>query len=46
MSKPTHTVVMDLNGLATVVATSSVEVKCKGTSMTKATKIAEEINNA
>jgi len=46
MSKPVYTVVMDIKGTASVVKRVMLKQKSKGTSLMKATKIAEEINNA
>ena len=45
MSKPTHTVMIGLDGEAVVVKASMVTIETKGTSMNKALKMAEEINN-
>lgn len=46
MSKPTHTVMIGLDGKAVVVKTTMAPMETKGTSMSKALKMAEEINNA
>ncbi len=47
MSKPVYTVMIGLDGKAEVMKCTTVRAwSPKGTSFSKATKIAEEINNA
>jgi len=47
MSKPQYTVMIDLDGKAEVMKMTTVaKWDPKGTSLAKATKMAEEINNA
>lgn len=45
MAKPINTVVIGLHGKVTVMKTNEIPWGCKGTSVFKANKIKEEIEN-